>query len=164
MFLHFWERGRGMVIWTHLRAPAAFKSNSNARPRLLTAAASGDRSMNNLQTWATAWAALRASATGRRTLKLSSVYLPCVSCGSCPWLYFLGCLCGTMRSLILTGLTTERRRISQVMWRMTSTSDIQVGSPFCCLFWLIVNKPVLLIQVLRLVLTCSRKSCLFKDY
>lgn len=122
------EGGREMEIQTHLRAPAAFKSDSNARPHLLTT--SPVLSVNDLQTWGTS---LRTCATGQRILTLNSVYLPCVSSGSCLWLFFLGYLYGIMRSQIHTGLNTKRRKITQVILRMTSTSDIQVSASFCFL-------------------------------
>lgn len=122
------EGGREMEIQTHLRAPAAFKSDSNARPHLLTT--SPVLSVNDLQTWGTS---LRTCATGQRILTLNSVYLPCVSSGSCLWLFFLGYLYGIIRSQIHTGLNTKRTKISQVILRMTSTSDIQVSASFCFL-------------------------------
>lgn len=112
-----------MEIQTHLLLPP-FKSDTNERPRLLT---TSPVLRNNLQTWGTA---LQTCATGQRTLTSNSVYLPCVSSGSCLWLFFLGYLCGIMRSQTRTGLTSERRIISQVMLRMTSTSDIQVSASF----------------------------------
>lgn len=128
------EGGREMEIQTHLRAPAAFKSDSNARPHLLTT--SPVLSVNDLQTWGTS---LRTCATGQRILTLNSVYLPCVSSGSCLWLFFLGYLCGMMRSQIHTGLNTKRR--TQVILRMTSTSDIQVSASlffFSLFFFLLI--------------------------